>query len=81
MTHTPNTLEERFDEKFTYKDGGNKPRPEVCNGTMWDELKSFINSEIQKAMEEGYKKGQDDYKEMIANTIEGKVFKNGKANL
>ncbi len=51
-TYEEEDWEKDFDEKFTYKDDKNDhPRPEVCNGLMWGEVKSFIRGLLSKERE------------------------------
>ena len=50
-------LLEEFEKRFTYKDDKNDhPRPEVCNGLIWGDVKSFLSTTYDKA----YAKGRGD---------------------
>lgn len=61
MTNHPDTTQEwetAFDELFTYKDEKmDHPRPEVCNGLKWREVKHFIAEQIKAAEERGFHSG------------------------
>jgi len=78
MTTNQSNWESRFDEQFTYKDPTRPPhpKPEVCNGLEWGNVKDFIRTLLTEQREEA----QEEYKQFILNVLDGVDIADGECN-